>query len=49
MLRFGKTKVVKTEFYGARKPITIFYFLVDNKVISKFIEAKTNYKLLLDI
>ena len=40
MLRFGKTKVTKEEFYGAAKPIRIWDINVDNKVISKLIETK---------
>ena len=34
MLRFGKTKVVKVEFYGGNKPIKHWDFAVNNTVIS---------------
>ena len=40
MLRFGETKVTKEKFYGPRKPINIWNGIVDNIVISKFIETK---------
>ena len=46
MLRFGKTKVAKEEFYGAKKPIKIWDVNVDNIVISKLIETKNNSKYL---
>ena len=32
MLRFGKTKVAKKEFYGAKKPLEIWDVNVDNTV-----------------
>ena len=44
MLRFGETKVAKEKFYGPRKPINIWNGIVDNIVISKFIETKINAK-----
>ena len=49
MLRFGKTKVTKEEFYGAAKPIRIWDINVDNKVISKLIETKIIPSIWLDI
>ena len=44
MLRFGKTKIAKGKFYAAKKPIKICDVNVDNIVISKLIETKTNSK-----
>ena len=44
MLRFGKTKVEKETFYGAKKSIHIWDVGVDNIVISKSIETKNNFK-----
>ena len=44
ILRFGETKVVKEKFYDAKKPINIWDVNVDNTVISKFLETKTNSK-----
>ena len=45
MLRFGETKVVKEEFYGAKKYIYIW----DNVdiAISNFIETKNDFKCLI--
>ena len=42
MLRFGKIKAAKEEFYGANKPIKILDVDVDNIVISKVFETKNN-------
>ena len=48
MLRFGETKVAKEEFYGAKnKTINILSINVDNIVISKLVETKTNPKYLI--
>ena len=47
MLRFGETKVTKEKFYAAKKPIKIWDVDVDNIVISKLVETKTNYKYLI--
>ena len=47
MLRFGKTKVAKEEFYGTKKPLEIWDVNVDNTVISKLIETKNNLKYLI--
>ena len=47
MLRFGKTKVAKEKFYVAKKPINIWDVNVDNIVISKLDETKTNSKCLI--
>ena len=46
MLRFGKIKVAKEKFYGAKKPIKIWDVNVDNIVISKLIERNNNSKYL---
>ena len=40
MLRFGKIKVVKEEFYGAKNPINIWDVNVTNIIISKLLETK---------
>ena len=42
MLRFGKIKAAKEEFYRANKPIKILDVDVDNIVISKLFETKNN-------
>ena len=47
MLRFGEKKVIKVEFYAAKKPIKIWDVNVDNIVISKLIETKINSKYLI--
>ena len=44
MSRFGKTKVANEEFYGAKKLIKVWNVNVDNIVVLKSINAKTNYK-----
>ena len=44
MLRFGKIKVAKEEFYSAKKSINIWDVDVNNIVISKLIEMKSNSK-----
>ena len=43
MVKFGKTEIVKENFYAAKKPIKIW----DNIVISKLVKRKTNSKYLL--
>ena len=47
MLRFGKTKVAKGKFYDAKRPINIWDVNVDNIVILKLVETKTNFKYLI--
>ena len=47
MLKFGKTKVAKEEFYVAKKPIKSWGVDVDNIVISKLSETKNNSKYLI--
>ena len=44
MLRFGEKNVTKEKFYVAKKPTKIWDVNVDNIVISKLIETKTNSK-----
>ena len=48
MLRFGEKKVAKKVFYGAKKPIKIWDVNVDNIIISKLVETKTNSKYLIE-
>ena len=47
MLRFAKTKVKKEKLYAAKNFIKIWDANVDNIVISKLIERKTNFKYLI--
>ena len=49
MVKFGKTEITKEKFYAAKKPIKIWDVNVDNIVISKLIETKTNSKYLIGI
>ena len=49
MLKFGKTKVEKEEFYGAKKPRKIWDVSVDNLVISKLVETIIILSIWLDI
>ena len=46
MLRSRKKKVAKEKFCGAKKTINIWNAYVDNVVISKLVETKTNSKYL---
>ena len=46
MLRFREKKVAKENFYAAKKAIIIWDFNVDNIVITKLVERKTNSKFL---
>ena len=48
MLRFGKIKVAKEEFHGAKKPIKISDVNVDNTVIPKSLETKNNFEYLIE-
>ena len=41
---FGQTKVRKEKFYSAKKTINVEDINVDNIVVSKLIEGKTNSK-----
>ena len=49
MLRFGKTKAAKEEFYGAKKKKKkkVWVVNVNNIDVSKLIETKTNSKYLI--
>ena len=47
MLRFGATKVTKEKFYAAKTPIKIWDVNIDNIVISKLVQTKTNSKYLI--
>ena len=49
MVRFGEKEIAKEKFYAAKKPIKIWDVNVDNIVISKLIETKTNSKYLTGI
>ena len=49
MLKFGKTKVEKEEFYGAKKPRKIWDVSVDNLVISKLVQTIIVLSIWLDI
>ena len=46
MLTFAQTREANEEFYGARKPIKIWYVDVNDIVISKLIKTKINSKFL---
>ena len=48
MFRFGETKVKKEKFYAVKKTINIWDVNVDNIVISKLVETKTNSKYLVE-
>ena len=43
-MKFGKTEIAKEKFYAAKKPMKICDVNVDNIVISKLGETKTNSK-----
>ena len=46
ILIFVQTRVAKEKFYGARKPIKIWYVDVNDIVISKLFKMKINSKYL---
>ena len=46
MLRFGEETVTKEKIYAAKNPIKVWNVNVNNIVISKLIEIKTNSKYL---
>ena len=48
MLRFGKIKLEKEEFHGAKKTAKMWDVNVNNTVISKLVEAKNNSKYLIE-
>ena len=47
ILRSGETKIRNEKFHAAKKPINIWDVNIDNIVISKLIETKTNSKYLI--
>ena len=47
MVGFGEKEMAKEKFYAAEKPIKIWDVNVDNIVVSKLIETKTNSKYLI--
>ena len=49
MVKFGEKEIAKEKFYAAKKPIKIWDVNVDNIVVSKLIETKTNSKYLIGI
>ena len=49
MFRFGKTKITKEKFYVVKKSTKAWDVYVENTVISKIIETKTNSKYLIGI
>ena len=46
---FGEKEIAKKKFYAGKKPIKIWDVNVDNIVISKLIETKTNSKYFIGI
>ena len=46
-MKFGKTKIAKETFFGAKKSIKVWSFNVDNIIISKLAKTKTNSKYLI--
>ena len=46
-MRFAETKIAKEKFNSAKKTINIWSVNIDNIVISKLIETKTNSKYLI--
>ena len=44
LVRFTKKEIVKEKFYAAKKPIKTQDVNVDNIVVSKLVETKTNSK-----
>ena len=49
ILRFGERKIAKEKFHAAEKPMKIWDVNVENIVITKLVETKTNYKHLIGI
>ena len=47
MLRFGERKVKNEKFYAANKPWIIWDVNIDNRIISKLVITKTNFKYLI--
>ena len=42
MVRFGETEIAKEKSYASKRPITIWDVNVDNIVMSKLVNTKTN-------
>ena len=49
MVRFREKEIAKEKFYAAKKPIKIWNVNIDNIVVSKLVETKTNSKYLIGI
>ena len=49
MVRFEEKEIAKEKFYPAKKPIKIWDANVNNIVVSKLVETKTNSKYLIGI
>ena len=49
MERFGEKEVAKWNFYAANKTITIWDVNVDNILVSKLVETKTNSNYVIEI
>ena len=47
MVRFGEKETAKEKFYATKKPIKIWGVNVNNVVISKLVETKSNSKYLI--
>ena len=47
MPRFGERKVANEKFYAAKETTNIWNVNIDNIVISKLVETKTNFKYLI--
>ena len=47
MVRFGEREIAKEKFYAAKKTTKFWDVHVDNIVISKLVETKTNSKYLI--
>ena len=47
MVRFGEREIAKEKFYAAKKTTKFWDVHVDNIVISKLVEIKTNSKYLI--
>ena len=43
MVKFGKTKIAKENFYAAKKRVKMWDVNVHNKVISKLVKTKLKY------
>ena len=48
MFRFGKIKLEKEEFHGAKKTTEMWDVNVNNTIVSKLVETKNNSKYLIE-